>query len=441
MRQMRRIMLDLLVIGAGLTGLTAALAAAEAGLRVRVVGKGLNALHWAAGTIDLLGYLPAGDASGDLPGDLPVAAPLDALDQLPAAHPLRRLDAAAIHAAQQRIQSWLTEAGLPYVGGENGANLRLPSPAGALRPTWLAPVAQAVARLDDPSPLRVVGFDRLRDFYPHLIAENLTRQGHPACADVLPFTMLTPRHDANTVQLAQALDDPAQVATLGMALRARVQPGERVVLPAICGFARHPAVMAELQEIVGLPIAEIPTLPPSVAGIRLHRALVARLQTLGVRVELNMAVTGFHTQPSAHGRGRTLTAVETAASARPLQHRAATYLLATGGILGGGIGSEPAGRLWETVFDLPLHTPPTHADWFRPHFLDPRGHPIFAGGVETNADWQPVDSTGAPLYTNLWAAGSILAHADPIRTRSREGLAVATALAATAAILAARSPS
>ncbi len=48
-------MLDLLVVGAGLSGLMAAYAAAQAGLQVRVVAKGLGALHWSAGTIDLLG--------------------------------------------------------------------------------------------------------------------------------------------------------------------------------------------------------------------------------------------------------------------------------------------------------------------------------------------------------------------------------------------------
>ena len=48
--------LDLLVIGAGLSGLTAAYTAAKAGLKVQVITKGLGALHWTAGTIDLFGY-------------------------------------------------------------------------------------------------------------------------------------------------------------------------------------------------------------------------------------------------------------------------------------------------------------------------------------------------------------------------------------------------
>ena len=50
-------MLDLLVIGAGLAGLAAALRAAEAGLRVKVIAKGMGALYWAPGTLDVLGYV------------------------------------------------------------------------------------------------------------------------------------------------------------------------------------------------------------------------------------------------------------------------------------------------------------------------------------------------------------------------------------------------
>ncbi|MFZ1550960.1 MAG: FAD-binding protein, partial [Anaerolineae bacterium] len=45
-------MLDLLVIGAGLAGLQAAITAAQAGARVRLIAKGLSATHWAAGTVD-----------------------------------------------------------------------------------------------------------------------------------------------------------------------------------------------------------------------------------------------------------------------------------------------------------------------------------------------------------------------------------------------------
>jgi glycerol-3-phosphate dehydrogenase subunit B len=121
--------------------------------------------------------------------------------------------------------------------------------------------------------------------------------------------------------------------------------------------------------------------------------------------------------------------VETETSARPLKHRAANFLLATGGILGGGFDSDPTGRLWEVIFDLPLTAPRRRSEWFRPEFLDPAGHPIFHAGVPVNREFQPINADGTPVYANLWAAGGLLAHTDPIRERSLEGIAIATGIA------------
>jgi glycerol-3-phosphate dehydrogenase subunit B len=415
-------MLDLLVIGAGLAGLTTAIYAAQAGLSVRVITKGMNALHWAAGSIDLLGYLP---------DNTPVDAPLAALDQLPASHPLRRVETAALRQSLSDLQGLLSAEGLIYVKADDARNLWLPTAIGAKRPAYLAPSTQAAARLDDPSPLLIVGFDHFNDFFPGLIADNLRRQGHDARAHTLPLSLITGRHTViNEVYLAEGLDDPVRVDRLIETLRPLVKTGERVIFPAILGLARHNEVVTKIAGGLAAPIAEIPTLPPSVPGLRLHRALVRTLQRLGVRVESNMAATDYGTE------GDRIAWVATATSARPLRHRAHAYLLATGGILGGGFDSDHKGRVWETLFHLPLSHPATRGEWFRPEFLDPGGHPIFQAGVEVNQGWQPVDAEGNVLYSNLWAAGNLLAHADTLRTRSHEGLALATGAAAAQRVIA-----
>ncbi len=62
--------------------------------------------------------------------------------------------------------------------------------------------------LSRQQPMLIVGFEGMRDFYPQLLAENLVAQGQPARALQLHISLLTDRHDANTVHLAQALDDP-----------------------------------------------------------------------------------------------------------------------------------------------------------------------------------------------------------------------------------------
>jgi glycerol-3-phosphate dehydrogenase subunit B len=121
---------------------------------------------------------------------------------------------------------------------------------------------------------------------------------------------------------------------------------------------------------------------------------------------------------------------------RPLKHHAANFLLATGGILGGGFDSDMNGRVWEVILDLPLTVPQDRSDWFESRFLSEDGHPVFTGGVMVDDNFQPVANDGKLLYENLWAAGHMLAGADPIVERSVEGIAILSGIAAGKAIAA-----
>ncbi|MCX7707206.1 MAG: hypothetical protein N2204_04285, partial [Anaerolineae bacterium] len=123
------------------------------------------------------------------------------------------------------------------------------------------------------------------------------------------------------------------------------------------------------------------------------------------------------------------------------------YILATGGLYGGGITSDYRGALRETVFGLPLYVPGDMEEWFNERFLpsaetlhveDPRqgapslqtplqGHPIHLAGVRVNARMQPVDEAGRVVAENLRAAGRLLAGYDPITEGSTEGVWLATA--------------
>ncbi len=413
-------MADLLVIGAGLAGLMAAYTAAQAGQRVHVVSTGLGALHWSAGGIDVLGY-----NSGD---KTPVECPLEALAELAKTepgHPYALVGEQGVREILGQFETLMEELGLPYGGAANGEeNLWLPSPAGAARPTARAPRGQIAGDLGRSEPMLIVGFAGLRDFFPELIAANLGQQGCAARAEFLPLDLITEMRDRNTVQLAQVLDRPGRRHRLGGELRQLVRPGERIGLPAILGFDDHTAAHRELEAITGAPVFEIPTLPPSVPGMRLMNALRGKIERMGVRVDVNMRVNGFHVENDR------VVWVETETSARPLKHRADKVLLATGGILGGGIDTDHTGKVWEVALHLPVAAPARRSEWFRPRFLDPAGHPIFRVGVQVNCDFQPVDAQGARVYANVWAAGGVLAQADPILTRSLEGIALATGVAA-----------
>ena len=422
---------DLLVIGAGLSGLLAAWRASQAGVRVRVISKGLSSLHWTAGTIDVLGYRAQSPAE-------PVTDPLTALHDLPADHPYTLLGAARVRQALENFLALMSSLQLPYVRSEG--NFLLPSAVGALRPACLVPAAQAAGDARSRQPMLIVGFSGLRDFYPHLIAENLMKQGHPVRAAFLPLELLSRQSDRNAVHLAHALDAraPQAAATrarLGEALQRLAQPGERIGLPALLGLEDHAAVWSDLQAAAGAPLFEIPTLPPSVPGMRLFLALRQALHRAGVRVDVGMeAIDAGVTQ--ANGAAGRVDWVETLTSARPLRLRAARYLLATGGILGGGFDSDHTGQVRERVFDLPLTVPQQRSQWFRAEFMHPAGHPVFRGGVAVTGEMQPCAHAGSaePLYANLWAAGGVLSGVDPIQERSLEGIALTSGLAAADAL-------
>ena len=69
-------MRDVVVIGAGLAGLAAAIKAADAGLSVTLVTKGVGGIQLGTGTVDILGYRPE-----------PVEKPLEALEGHVASRP------------------------------------------------------------------------------------------------------------------------------------------------------------------------------------------------------------------------------------------------------------------------------------------------------------------------------------------------------------------
>jgi len=328
------------------------------------------------------------------------------------------------------------ELGIPYVGADDKQeNLLLPSPAGVPRPTFLVPQAQKAGDLGRNEPMLIVGFDGMRDFYPLLIAENLTKLGYQARAETVTIDLLTTRRDANSVQLAHELDDNDRRTRLGRRLKEIVQVGERIGLPAVLGMDAHNEVMTDLQELCGVPVFEIPTLPPSVPGIRLFKALHDRLLSMGVRVEKGMEITATEKNAPQNGTvGRIAWMESKTTTTRSLKHRAENFLLATGGILGSGFNSDADGRVWEVILDLPLTTPQDRGEWFDGRFLSAGGHPVYTGGVVVNKDFQPVAGDGTLLYENLWAVGHMLAGADSIVERSVEGIAIASGIAAGKAI-------
>ena len=168
-------------------------------------------------------------------------------------------------------------------------------------------------------------------------------------------------------------------------------------------------------------------MPPAVAGIRLKSIFDNHLPRLGVKTFFH------HTVSSAHQQADGRFFIEMGRNEPESTVLADTVLLATGRFLGKGLVAQRLG-IRETLMDLPVCQPDDRSCWHRESFLDPKGHAINLAGIDVDDCFRPLTSDGEPVYENLYAAGSILAHQDWIRTKSGTGIAVATAYGAVEAI-------
>ncbi len=403
---------DAIVLGSGLSGLVAALQLADTGLRVGVFAKGGGYLHFTSGCIDVLGR----DAQGESIHN-PLVAVGDLLERT-TQHPYAIAGRQMLVDGVQQFQDAMQAAGFAF-SGDLQANLLLPTAAGSVRRTCLAPAGMVHGRLDEQTPMLIVGFDHFRDFYPPFLAANLRQTcAFPVHHLYLDLPALRGRRHLLPIDLARALDDPSIRHEIGRLVTANLGDAARVGFPAVLGLETHREATAHLEQLIGRPIFEIPTLPPSVAGIRISGALRRQLLQRGVRVEIGFWLRG-------HIEDGRATEIVVDSAGRPTTYRAEVFVLATGGTGGGGISAGPDGMLRETVFDLAVQGPRDRREWSRQSFLGAEPQPISLAGVRTNQHLQPFTASGQPIE-NVFVTASNLPNWDPVREGSGEGVALAT---------------
>lgn len=412
---------DVVVVGGGLAGTVAALSAASTSDRsVALVTEDETTLSRASGIIDVLGYTPSGKG--------PVADPFEQIPDLPPEHPY---SVVGVEAVREGLSLFDDVTGEAYRGGHTDRNALVPTQYGRVKPTARYPSSVAPGLASETRPTSLVGFRRLTGFDAALASGRLIDQ---VPYDVRDYTIRFPVEaveptDTETLPLAfaRALDENPDTEA-GHSVRESLvrrinlyrNVEERIGLPAILGLEALGPVREYLEEAFGVKVFEIPMGPPSVPGYRLQAHLDDALEAADVNVQTGWTVTDFEDDGE---RIDSLTLENEFDAATPEQYQGTEFLLANGGILGGGIATDRE-AVTESVFGCQVDVPSNRYDWADAEALD--SHPFASFGVSINESMRPQTDSGEPEFANLRAAGSVVGGYDFAAEKSGSGVSIAT---------------
>lgn len=415
---------DVVIIGGGLAGLTCGIVLQEQGKRCAMINNGQAAIDFSSGSMDLLSALPDGKNVRYFDRTFDALAA-----QLPQ-HPYCLLGKKQVLAKAEQFERLAQDLNLNLIGSVHQNHLRV-TPLGGLRGSWLSADSVPTVNEDEAFDCRkiaVLGIEGYHDFQPQLLAENLTQQAPFKHCELVSGYLSLPELDHlrvnsrefRSVNIAQLLEHKLAFPNLVQEIKQAARDADAVFLPACFGLDDQ-SFFSALKQAVGLPLFELPTLPPSLLGIRQHKKLRDRFERLGGLMFNGDRALRSEIKDNRVHKIYTQLHQENAITA---QH----FVLASGSFFSNGLIAEFE-RILEPVFDADIVTLPQfnvkqRNSWTHPRFSSPQ--PYHSAGVVINDKCQ-VQKCGQFL-TNLYAVGNVIGGYNGIELGCGSGVAVVTAL-------------
>ena len=423
---------DVAIIGGGLAGLTCGIALQQRGKRCVIINNGQAAIDFASGSLDLLSRMPDGSAVENINENL------TALRTALPAHPYSLLGAEKVIAKAQDFERLANALNLDLIGSSEKNHWRVTG-LGSLRGAWLSPNSVPTVQGNETFPhkrIAVLGIEGYHDFQPQLLAANLVLNPQFAHCEVTSGFLNIPQLDKlrqnarefRSVNIAQLLEHKLAFNDLVSEIIESAQGANAVLLPACFGLENQ-EFMNALRDATKLALFELPTLPPSLLGMRQRIQLRRKFESLG-----GLMING-DSALNAHFEGDRVHCIKT----RLLEDEeiiADNFVLAAGSFFSKGLVSE-FDKIYEPVFESDIigvegFNDKDRFSWTNHRFANPQ--PYQSAGVAINEHCQ-VQKCGQFL-ANLYAIGNVIGGFNALELGCGSGVAVVTALAVADEILA-----
>lgn len=395
---------DTIIIGGGLCGLVAGIELLRKGQRCLIVSSGQSALHFFSGSLELYGA---------------EEEPLNAIKRLEPSHPYSKLGAARVEALAAKVQPFLSELGLNFKGDGLRNHWRM-TPLGAMKRAWLT--LDEFASFQNPETIpwkkvAIINIDGFLDFHTSYIAACLEENGVECSVSGISLPQLDKLRENPTemrsTNISKVLTGDI-LGTLAARINERIDGADAVLMPAVVGLTGCSDVV-RLKELVDRPLHFLPTLPPSVPGIRMQLMLKRHFQKHGGIYMLGDSVVSG---TFLDGRLKSVRTV----NHEDAEFEADNFILASGSFFSKGLVATQNGVV-EPVFGLDVDAVSDRKEWYDRNMFN--AQPYMKFGVSTDSEFRT--RLDGNIVANLYAAGAVLSGFNPIKEGSGAGVSVLTA--------------
>lgn len=415
-------MYDCLIIGGGLAGLTCGIKCASHGLRTAIISGGMNSLHFSSGSIDVAGYTPEGEL---------IKKPFEYLKTLikeNSTHPYARAGITSIRGGIDFITEKLSDEGITLNHNDRSNHFRITA-LGTLKPSYLSQESVFSDRIKEivnsRGKIAILNFKGFRDYYPEQTSATLKNNSIFSNTEIvmgnisLPYYMNTEKnmHEFRSVDIARIFETERYLPRIAEEIKKASCGASAVSLPAFIGINNYKTIRKKLEEMTGKFIYEIPTLPPSILGLRIDHALKnSFIRHGGEYIAGDRVISG--TIQKEHVESLTTR------NSGNVPVRSEFYVLATGSFFSGGLvaGFE---NITEPLFGLKVDSEKKRSKWYRESFFDNKSQPFLGFGVGTDSRLNPFYEDSRTIK-NLFCAGSVLSGYNPVSEGCGGGVALST---------------